>query len=227
MKFKKSEQESAKEYLLEKYLPLLDFLAEVLGKDTEIVLHNAKELDQSIIAIRNGHVTGRQVGHPATNLVLKLIKQGHNQKTPYICNYTFRSKLTSGGSQIRSSSYFIKKDGDIIGILCINRDITKYQLLFDNIAEIQKDFAIDNFAFSDEVKETFTSNIQDVIANELAVFHKDVTNAALTQAEKMTIVKELQKQGIFLLKGAVKEVAKTLQTSEPTIYRYLQNLSHK
>lgn len=227
MKFKKSEQESAKEYLLEKYLPLLDFLAEVLGKDTEIVLHNAKELDQSIIAIRNGHVTGRQVGHPATNLVLKLIKQGNSQATPYICNYTSRSKLTSGGNQIRSSSYFIKKDGDIIGILCINRDITKYQLLFDNIAEIQKDFAIDDFAFGDEVKETFTSNIQDVIANELAVFHKDVAKAALTQAEKMTIVKELQKQGIFLLKGAVKEVAKTLQTSEPTIYRYLQNLSHK
>ena len=43
----------------------------------------------------------------------------------------------------------------------------------------------------------------------------------------MTIVKELQKQGIFLLKGAVKEVAKALNTSEPSIYRYLQNLSQK
>ncbi len=227
MKFKKSEQENTKEYLLAKYLPLIDFLAEVLGKDTEIVLHNAKELDKSIIAIRNGHVTGRQVGYPATNLVLKLIKQGHSQETPYICNYTSRSKLTSGGNQIRSSSYFIKKDGDIIGILCINRDITKYQQLFDNIADIQKDFLIDDFAFNEEIKETFTSNIHDVIANELAVFHKDVTNISLNQAEKMTIVKELQKQGIFLLKGAVKEVAKALNTSEPSIYRYLQNLSQK
>ncbi len=227
MKSKKSELEKVKEYLLEKYLPLVDFLAEVFGEDTEIVLHNAKALDKSIIAIRNGHITGRQVGHPATNLVLKLMRQSHDLETPYICNYTSKSKLTSGGNQIKSSSYFIKKDDEIIGILCINRDITKYHRLFDCISEIQKDFSFNEIALNDEVKETFTSNIQDVIANELAVFHQDVTNVSLNQAEKMTIVKELQKQGIFLLKGAVKEVAKALNVSEPSIYRYLQNLSQK
>ncbi|MEA4960594.1 MAG: helix-turn-helix domain-containing protein [Lutispora sp.] len=37
----------------------------------------------------------------------------------------------------------------------------------------------------------------------------------------MEIVKQLESQGVFLLKGPVQEVAKHLKTSETTIYRYL------
>ncbi len=39
--------------------------------------------------------------------------------------------------------------------------------------------------------------------------------------EKTCVVKHLYDKGAFNLKGAVVEVAKALQVSEPTIYRYL------
>ncbi|WP_238558869.1 helix-turn-helix domain-containing protein [Yersinia pestis] len=40
--------------------------------------------------------------------------------------------------------------------------------------------------------------------------------------EKKEIVKKLNEKGVFLLKGAVAEVAMRLETSEQTIYRYLK-----
>ena len=63
--------------LLKPYLPLVDFLAVVLGKNTEIVLHDVLDIDKSIIAIGNNHISGRVVGSPATNLVLKILKDGN------------------------------------------------------------------------------------------------------------------------------------------------------
>lgn len=49
----------------------------------------------------------------------------------------------------------------------------------------------------------------------------------LSQQEKIEIVRCLDQQGIFLVKGAIVEVAKSLQTTETTIYRYLNKLSNK
>ena len=52
-------------------------------------------------------------------------------------------------------------------------------------------------------------------------------NRILSQQEKIEIVRCLDQQGIFLVKGAIVEVAKSLQTTETTIYRYLNKLSNK
>lgn len=43
----------------------------------------------------------------------------------------------------------------------------------------------------------------------------------LNKQERMEIVSLLNKQGVFLLKGAVSNVARQLHCSEPTLYRYL------
>ena len=49
----------------------------------------------------------------------------------------------------------------------------------------------------------------------------------LSQQEKIEIVRCLDQQGIFLVKGAIVEVAKILLTTETSIYRYLNKLSNK
>ncbi|MGM0602449.1 MAG: PAS domain-containing protein, partial [Bacillota bacterium] len=40
---------------LNNYKPLVKFLAEVLGENCEVVLHDLNNLENSIIAIENGH----------------------------------------------------------------------------------------------------------------------------------------------------------------------------
>ena len=44
---------------LQKYIPLVDFFAAVLGKNSEVVLHDLTDPDHSIIAIRNNHISNR------------------------------------------------------------------------------------------------------------------------------------------------------------------------
>ncbi|MEA4960599.1 helix-turn-helix domain-containing protein [Lutispora sp.] len=54
-----------------------------------------------------------------------------------------------------------------------------------------------------------------------AVISSNVPPERMSPEEKMEIVKQLESQGVFLLKGSVQEVAKHLKASDATIYRYL------
>lgn len=53
------------------YIKLVDFLDAIMGPRSEIALHDLSDFSRSIIALSNGHISGRSVGGPATNLVLK------------------------------------------------------------------------------------------------------------------------------------------------------------
>ena len=45
-----------------RFLPMVDFLEQILGKNSEIVLHDFSDIDHAIVDIRNGIVSGRKVG---------------------------------------------------------------------------------------------------------------------------------------------------------------------
>ena len=44
-----------------RFLPMVDFLEQILGKNREIVLHDFSDPDHAIVDIRNGIVSGRKV----------------------------------------------------------------------------------------------------------------------------------------------------------------------
>jgi YheO-like PAS domain len=44
--------------------PVVDMLGHMFGSTSEIVLHDLRDLDASIVAIANGHVSGRGLGGP-------------------------------------------------------------------------------------------------------------------------------------------------------------------
>jgi predicted transcriptional regulator YheO len=206
-----------------RYIQLVDFLAEVLGPNYEIVLHDISDPNHSIIAIRNEYVSGRTVGGPVTDLSLRILKDGELQRKPFITNYTGISK---NGKRLRSSTYFIRDDEDrIVGLLCINFDTDILRKLADAvqcIVEISqlRDIEVGDLGYS----ETFAPTAEELTLNTIrnAVEQRKVTPGRMTKAEKMEIVRELNEKGIFLLKGAVAEVAKALEASEASIYRYLK-----
>ncbi|MEG1747831.1 MAG: PAS domain-containing protein, partial [Oscillospiraceae bacterium] len=57
--------------IVQQYIQLVDFLGYALGPDYEIALHDLTNQNQSIVAIANNHISGRQVGAPMTNVGLK------------------------------------------------------------------------------------------------------------------------------------------------------------
>lgn len=48
--------------------------------------------------------------------------------------------------------------------------------------------------------------------------------AVFSPEERISIVEELYKNGLFVLKGSVYALAKALEVSEPTVYRYLNRV---
>ncbi|MDU0477777.1 helix-turn-helix transcriptional regulator [Staphylococcus chromogenes] len=109
--------------LLDRYIPLVEFLGEAIGPNCELVLHDLDVPDQSIVAIANGHISGRQIGGPVTDFALRFMRQGASSKATSLSGYR---AVNSSGRICRSSSYFIRDDeGELRGMLCINVDITE------------------------------------------------------------------------------------------------------
>jgi predicted transcriptional regulator YheO len=206
---------------LKPFLPLVDFLAEVLGKDTEIVLHDVLDIDKSIIAIGNSHISGREIGSPATNLVLKILKDGNAENINSLTNY---KGVSTTGKKLRSSTFFIRDDSQkIIGLLCINIDDEKLVQFRDYLDSIlqqpkQSDKANPIERFSKTVDVLAFDSIENVIEAY------GVPPDRMSQSEKTEIIKKLNEGGVFLLKGTVTKVASRLNISEATVYRYLNGI---
>ncbi|WP_238597760.1 PAS domain-containing protein, partial [Streptococcus suis] len=72
---------------LNHYIPLVDFLAQILGKKTEVVLQDFSQgLDHSLIYIKN-NLSGRDIGAPATDFVLDVLQSKVYKEKDYLVNY--------------------------------------------------------------------------------------------------------------------------------------------
>lgn len=219
--------------LVERYIPMVDFIAEILGENCEVVLHNITNPEHSIIAIRNNHISGRKVGGPLTDLSLQILKGKHYAKQDFICNYKANAK---NRKILRSSSYFIKDEtNEIIGMLCVNIDITamiETRNFLNKMIQTQGEKAkgiineADTDVHASDPFENLEESIDDVLTSivKKVLSNSPVSPDRMSPDEKIDVVRELNEKGVFLLKGGVAEVAKHLETSETTIYRYLNKI---
>jgi len=196
--------------ILESYKPLVDFIATVNGKGCEVVLHDLRKLDHSIIAIKNNHITGRKVNDTITDFALDIIhKKKHNDKN-YICNYI--GKTGNGRKKVRASTY----------LLCTNIDVTALSNARKYIANL---IMIDESTETDEQEHfslSINEHVSSIVSRTLSEFGAEPLR--MTMDEKKSVVKELESKGVFKLKGVVGGVAKSLEVSDQTIYRYLKEL---
>jgi predicted transcriptional regulator YheO len=221
------------------YLPLMDFLAELLGPRTEIVLHDTSDLSRSIVALTNGHVSGRSVGGPATDLVLKVLQNHEHDDRDYLANYLAESRT---GGTFRSSTFFIRDAGqDVVGMLCLNIDDEPLTRARDLLAAITATTGLvkgadrggageggagEAAASPAAVAERLSTNVDELALDGVAriVAAQGVEPHRMTPEEKVAAVRELERAGVFLLKGAVAQVADALHVSEPTVYRYVKQV---
>ncbi len=211
--------------LLEQYAELVSFLGKVIGESGEVALLDLRSGDGQIVAIANGHVSGRNVGAPITDLALQIVAEGSWKTCNYITNYTGR---TQDGRNLRSSTFFVKRAGKLLGMLCINIDVSAYQALSSAILKLGGLLLPEEpEAGISSVKETFANGITSAIDSSLRDLFGTPLVAAerLSMNEKMGVIRYLDQNGIFRIKGAVSILAQKLQCSQPTIYRYLSRLN--
>ncbi|WP_406676307.1 helix-turn-helix transcriptional regulator [Moorella sp. ACPs] len=204
---------------LETMKPVAQGIAATFGKNCEVVLHDLSKPSKSLI-FKAGSVTNREIGAPVTNLVLEAL-QRYGDATEDLIGYLNR---TRDGKVLKSSTIFIRDNsGKIIGCLCINFDLTEFQLaknILEDFCQL-KDLAEAGF---ERTQEQFARDINEVVDNVVESVLQELGKPVpvMTREEKVKAVEMLDDRGIFLVKGAVDVVAQALAVSKYTIYNYLE-----
>lgn len=214
-----------KKHILLSYVPLMKFFAQQMP-DTEIVLHDVSNLDHSIIAIENSHISGRDVGGASTDLVLRILKDQSFRDRFFTEPYT---SATDTGTFLSSGTYFIKHEGELLGLLCTNTDITPSQNLIKAVSDLMESRRLTTKIQQNEtqaISEKLTQSVGDIPVQTTLEIIRELELRAdhLTQEEKLQVVQEIERRGVFLLKGSIASVAKVLRVSEPTLYRYIRQV---
>jgi predicted transcriptional regulator YheO len=205
------------DFIISRFSIVVDAIAKTFGSTCEVVLHDLRQLDKSVIKIEHGHITGRHIGSSITDLALKNLKK--TMVNDVLINYP---TTTKGGRNLKSTTVLIRNKKDIpIAALCINIDITNLQIADSIINEL----CLINTR-KEEITETFEkdveSTINSIINNALAVHH--IPLPIVQKEDRMKIVAKLDEQGVFLIKGALKIAANKLNVSKYAIYNYLDQI---
>jgi predicted transcriptional regulator YheO len=217
------------------FIPLVEFLGSVMGSQCEVVLHDVRNIENSIVAIKNSHISNRKVGGSLTDLALSILKNKSYLEKDFLLNYAGK---TQEGKIVRSSTFFIKDEsGEVIGMLCLNMDVSKMietRNLLDTLINGAMEVSSNGLQLNGKSPVSDTNTIEDFHTSiedlTTSIILKTLTEMQIppdrmSSDEKMEVIQKLNERGVFLIKGAVSEVATHLKSSEATIYRYLQKLT--
>ena len=202
-------------------VPVVQGLAEMFGPDCEVVLHDVARVPQSIVAIENGAVTGRKVGDPPTDRMLRTLRNAGDGND-------VRLYLTSRDGKILKSLAVTLRDetGAPYGLLGLNVDVS---------ALVQAQRALSRLTSAGRAGaeaapegEIFAGDIRDVVAGMITGILGEMgkTPSAMSRDEKMEVVKRLEERGAFLVKRSAEQVAEALDLSRYTIFSYLKEIRH-
>lgn len=203
--------------MLKSLIPIADTIGKMFGKNCEVVLHDLTQPENSVVYVVNGNVTGRREGQPFDHLV-KFVLLNKNFRDDYMVNYVF---TTSDGRKIKSSSALIREQaGEVIGMLCINFDMTPISYIEENLRVLfpSSDGEDDGNGSELMIEQDVTTIVDGLIDNIIGT-RKRKEN--LSKQDNLEIIKFMDDKGIFLVKGAIDKVASGLGLSKVTIYGYL------
>ncbi len=200
-------------YLFSVMQEVMHLIAEQFGNQCEVVLHDwSNGYEKTIVAIENGHVSGRKVGDCGSNLGLEVMRgtsDGMNQ-----FNYITKTKT---GRTLRSSSLYLKNErGEKIGALCINYDITDLVAAQNTVA---------NLTMTEKMgEEHFASDVNDLLdyllAESVRVIGKPIED--MTKEDKQKALKYLDEKGALLITKSGNKICKFFGISKFTMYNYLE-----
>lgn len=215
---------SEKRKLLQEYIKLSDYIATVAGENCEVCLRDYHEDSSTIIHLVNGHLSDRNVGDTITGYRLKKIMKSDYKSCNYVSNYIIINEYNQ--RVFRSSTFYIKVDEELIGLLCVNFDLTNLLRLKDMFVK-EVLFGYDgNQAYE---KEFFDEPLEKIIDNMIKnVFLNWDRNIPANKIHKEgNPIRTLYNLKVFNYKGAITTVAELFDISPQTIYRYIKEIEQE
>lgn len=130
-------------------------------------------------------------------------------------------------SIFKTSIYFVKDNGSVVGALCINTDcavLMKAEALLSGVLTISNSDMSEPAeikAVDVEARAVGLDDIKKIVENF------GVEPERMTALERKEVFLDLYDSGVFRFKGAVPRVAEELRMSEQSVYRYLSNIKKK
>jgi predicted transcriptional regulator YheO len=197
-------------------LPIMRGIRQTFGRHCEVVLHDFRDPEHSIVQIE-GDVTNRKRSGSVTQIGLAVIAEGNAAQDRI--NYITR---TPRGRVLKSSTVVLRDNNDrVFGALCINFDITELRMLgsaLDGLIDSDSDTEPQPIAFVDDVGKVISA----VIDEEEIALGRPIDR--MTKQDRLSILHALDRRGIFSLQRSVPCVAEYLQISRATVYTYLEEI---
>lgn len=204
---------------LQFYTHLIRDLAEHFGPSTEFVVHDLKAKDpaHSIIAIENGHITGRKVGDGPSHVVVEALNAMKHHRESLNDRMSYLTK-TDNGKTLKSSTIFLRDgNGDPVGVLGINTDITLTMAAEQFLRQFH------SVGPQENEPEKITTNVADLLDSLIRESIELVGKPAslMSKDEKIRAIRFLNDSGAFLITKSGPKVCSVFGISKYTLYSYL------
>lgn len=197
-------------------------IAKIFGESCEVVVHSLEDIRHSVIKIVHGHVTGRQIGSPLTDLGVEMIAKANTITSDVIGSYYSR---TDKGKLLKCVTVVIRNSRQkLIGFLCINIDLSAAVPQFPAKIFSPQGYIKSSSGVTTQLAEHFPSKVQDLISDIFKLVVSDANKykkLSLTERNKMVVL-QLYQRGVFNIKGAVDFVAAELGVSRYTVYNHIR-----
>lgn len=221
---------SSRSLILTQLTALVEPLGKIFPGNVEVVLHDLSLLPSSIVAVY-GNLTNRQVGDPATDLLLEQSYSGFKTSIGYDTHL-------EDGTRLRSSTIIVRDlGGEPIAALCFNVDVSIWKSV--EMIALQMQGAFDPPKDGEvpvappppaptkgKPVETFPSNIDELSSHLLqeAIRQVGVPLEKMKKEHKLDVVRRVRAKGYFQIREAAEHVADALSVSRFTIYNYLNEI---
>lgn len=207
-------RDAERDAILAALAPVADGIAATFGPVCEVVLHDYRRPEGSVVAVA-GSVTGRAVGGAMSEIGMRVLARGDEAADEL--NYLTR---TDRGTLVKSSTLVLRDStGAVFGALCVNVDVTavgQVHTLLGALAGL-------GAGPSEPPTTTFGNDIDSVV--EAIVDAHQVRQhrgwAQLDREERLRLFRDLDARGVFAVRRAVEQVAGRLGISRATAYSYL------
>ena len=188
-------------------------IAEMFGSSCETLVQNMSDPSHPILSIYNGQVSGREVGSTADIMGSTRLIDETAMTTDFVNLYA----TTPSGAQIKSSTFhMIGEDYN----LALGIDFDYSSLVFAN--RILVDLMSADADLQSALWRGGDNGLTQIFDECLTAIGKPVN--ALTKADRVKIVALLDQKNAFSFRKSVPYVAKRLQVSRYTVYKYLDQL---
>lgn len=193
---------------------LADGISKTLGNNCETVIHDIKNETHSIVAIYNGHVTGRKVGDK-----LDLLGSKENSSELYnnIVNgidYINCQGVNENGNLLKSSTFYLAGE-DYHYALGINFDYTSFFIAENALKEFMKVGKDVHEAINESGEVKLAAIFEEclhTIGKPISMMNKD---------DKIKLAALLNERNAFSIQKSIPFISKKMHISRSTLYSYL------